>query len=63
MDHRTRILISATGVAGLSALTQLLFVVTKLPVIFWADLVGGILATVVTVFLMVPLRRRFRRPA
>lgn len=62
MDHRTRILISAAGIAGLSALTQLLFVVTKLPVIFWADLLGGIPATVITAFLMVLLRRRLRRP-
>lgn len=62
MDHRTRILISATGISGLSARTQLLFVVTKLPVIFWADLLGGILATVITAFLLVLLRRRFRRP-
>ena len=48
MDHKTRLLIAGAGIAGLSALTQLLFVITKLPVIFWSDLLGGIAAAIVT---------------
>lgn len=62
MNHRTRILIAAAGIAGLSALTQLLFVITKLPVIFWPDLLGGIIAAVVTAIVLVFLRRHLRRP-
>jgi hypothetical protein len=62
MDHRTRILIAVASIAGLSALTQLLFVITKLPVIFWPDLLGGIIAAVVTAIVVVFLRRHLRRP-
>jgi hypothetical protein len=62
MDHRTRILIAVAGIAGLSALIQLLFVITKLPVIFWPDLLGGIIAAVVTAIVVVFLRRHLRRP-
>lgn len=63
MDHKTRILIAGAFIAGLSALTQLLFVMTKLPVIFWSDLLGGVFAAVVTAFLLVLLRGRLRRSA
>jgi hypothetical protein len=62
MDHRTRILIAATGIAGLSALVQLLFVTTKLPVIFRPDLLGGTIAAVVTAVGVVFLHRHHRRP-
>jgi hypothetical protein len=61
MDHRTRILIAVVGIAGLSALIQLLFVITKLPVIFWPDLRGGIIAAVVTAIVVVFLRQHLRR--
>jgi hypothetical protein len=55
-------LIAVAGIAGLSALIQLLFVITKLPVIFWPDLLGGIIAAVVTAIVVVFLRRHLRRP-
>jgi len=61
MDHKTRLLIAGAGIAGLSALTQLLFVITKLPVIFWSDLLGGIAAAIVTAIFLVLLRGRLRR--
>lgn len=63
MDHKTRLLIAGAGIAGLSALTQLLFVVTKLPVIFWSDLLGGIAAAIATTTFLVLLRGRLRRSA
>jgi hypothetical protein len=63
MDQRTRLLIAGTGLAGLSALVQLLFVITKLPVIFWSDLLGGIAAAVVTAILLALLRGRPQRSA
>jgi hypothetical protein len=62
VDYKTRILFGGAFVAGLSALTQLLFVMTKLPTIFWSDLLGGIFAAVFTAFLFILLRRR-RQPA
>ncbi|MFE4230098.1 hypothetical protein ACFRJ8_19670 [Arthrobacter sp. NPDC056886] len=62
MDQRTRILIAVAGIAGLSALIQLPFVITKLSVIFWPDLLGGIIAAVVTAIVVVFLRRHLRRP-
>jgi hypothetical protein len=63
MDYRTRVLIAVAFIAGLSSLTRLLFVVTKLPVIFWPDLLGGIFAAVITAFLLILLRKRLRRAA
>lgn len=63
MDHRTRVLIAGAFIAGLSALTQLLFVMTKLPVIFWSDLLGGIFGAGVTAFLLILLRGRLGRSA
>lgn len=62
LKHTTRMLISGAGLAALGALTQLLFVITKLPVIHWSSLWGGIFASVVTVFLCILLRGRLQRP-
>jgi hypothetical protein len=58
VDYKTGILLGGAFVAGLSALTQLLFVMTKLPTIFWSDLLGGIFAAAFTAFLFILLRRR-----
>jgi hypothetical protein len=63
MDRKTRLLIAGAGIAGLSALTQLLFVITKLPVLFWSDLLGGMAAAIVTAIFLVLLRGRLRRSA
>ena len=61
MDYKTRLLIAGAGIAGLSALTQLLFVITKLPVTSWSDLLGGLAAAIVTAIFLVLLRGRLRR--
>jgi hypothetical protein len=53
---------AVAGFAGLSALIQLLFVITKLPVIFWPDLLGGIIAALITAIVVVFLRRHLPRP-
>jgi hypothetical protein len=47
-------LLGGASVAGLSALTQLLFVMTKLPTIFWSDLLGGIFAAALAAFSIHP---------
>jgi hypothetical protein len=61
MNDRTRLLMAGAALAGLSSLTQLLFVITKLPVIFWSDLMGGVFAAAVTAILFVLLRGQLRR--
>ena len=63
MDFRTRLSIAGAFISGLSAFTRLLFVATKLPVIFWPDLFSGIVAVVVSAFLFILLRQRLRRVA
>lgn len=61
MDHKSRMLISGAGIAGLSAIGQLIFVSSKLPDIFWTDFLGGIFAAVVTAFLLVLVRPPLRQ--
>ena len=63
MNNTATLLTACAVTAGLNALAQLLFVMTRLPAISWSDLPGGIVAAVITACLLVLLPERLRRSA
>jgi hypothetical protein len=55
MTQKTRLFISVAVIAGMSSISNLVFVFGKLPVIFWPSLIAGIFGAAVTVFFIVLL--------
>jgi hypothetical protein len=58
MGSSTKRLLAATFLTAIAAVSNLAFVITKLPTIHWASLTGGLVAGTIAVYAGMLLRAR-----